>query len=90
MGMTPDEAAEFDAQFDSFHCVFIEVAESTPSHVIEHACQALFSYSPSEARVLRLQVTRDGQAPVAVLRTPAAYKAVEDLNRRGVHARLCS
>ena len=72
---------------DDFAVVIMD-SDYTTFDEVERACIALFGYSRDEAKALSMKVHTTGEALAAVLEEVPARRAVRQLRRRNVLARV--
>ena len=81
-------ADELGRLFDGDFAVIIMDSDFTTFDEVESACIALFAYTRPEAEALSMRVHTTGEALAAVLPEEAARRAVRQLRRRNVLARV--
>jgi ATP-dependent Clp protease adapter protein ClpS len=74
--------------FGDDFAVIIMDSDFTTFEEVERACVALFGYTVDEARALSAKVHTTGEALAAVLDEAPARRAVRQLRRRNVLARV--
>lgn len=74
--------------FGDAFAVIIMDSDYTTFDEVERACIALFGYSRAEAQALSHKVHTTGEALAAVMEEAAARRAVRQLRRRNVLARV--
>jgi len=74
--------------FDDDFAVIIMDSDFTTFEEVERACMALFGYSRSAAEALSLRVHMTGEALAALMGEDPARRAVQQLRRRNVLARV--
>jgi len=83
-----DIAAKVRDLFGEDFAVVIMDSDFTTFDEVERACMALFGYSRADAEALAMRVHTTGEALAAVMPEPAARRAVRELRRRNVLARV--
>ena len=74
--------------FGDDYAVIIMDSDFTTFDEVERACMALFEYTRAQAKALSMKVHTTGEALAAVLADAPAHRAVRQLRRRNVLARL--
>lgn len=74
--------------FGEDFAVVIMDSDFTTFDEVERACMALFGFSRSDAEALAMRVHTTGEALAAVMPEGAARRAVRELRRRNVLARV--
>jgi ATP-dependent Clp protease adapter protein ClpS len=83
-----DVARKLQDLFDEEFAVIIMDSDFTTFDEVEGACIALFGYSRAEAELLSMRVHTTGEALAAVMPEDGARRAVRQLRRRNVLARV--
>lgn len=83
-----DVAGKLKELFGEDYAVIIMDSDFTTFDEVERACMALFGYTRAEAEALSMRVHTTGEALAAVLVEEAARRAVRQLRRRNVLARV--
>ena len=83
-----DVAAKVRDLFGEDYAVIIMDSDFTTFDEVERACMALFGYSRADAEALAMRVHTTGEALAAVMPEAAARRAVRELRRRNVLARV--
>lgn len=83
-----DVAEKVQGLFEQDFAVVIMDSDFTTFDEVERACMALFGYSRRDAEALAMRVHTTGEALAAVMAEAAARRAVRQLRRRNVLARV--
>ena len=83
-----DLARKVHDLFGDDFAVIIMDSDFTTFEEVEKACIALFGYSRAEAEALSMKVHTTGEALAAVMAEDTARRAVRQLRRRNVLARV--
>ncbi len=87
-GAEEDIAEKVRDLFGEDFAVVIMDSDFTTFDEVERACMALFGYSRPDAEALAMRVHTTGEALAAVMPEAAARRAVRELRRRNVLARV--
>jgi ATP-dependent Clp protease adapter protein ClpS len=83
-----DVANKVQELFGDDYAVIIMDSDFTTFEEVERACMALFGYTAQEAKALSMKVHTTGEALAAIMDEPMARRAVRQLRRRNVLARV--